>query len=61
MTAKVNGKIVTRRLSAEQAALYQKWIDNDRRLRALVDKMRQVSATATQLLLERLHKATTGV
>lgn len=60
-TAKVNGKTVTRRLSAEQAALYQEWIDNDRRLRALVDEMRQVSATATQLLLERLHDATTRV
>jgi len=57
----VNGKTVTRRLSAEQAALYQEWIDNDRRLRALVDEMRQVSATATQLLLEQLHEATTRV
>ncbi|MHB1784036.1 MAG: DUF6788 family protein [Acidimicrobiales bacterium] len=60
-TTKVNGKTVTRRLSAEQAALYQEWIDNDRRLRALVDEMRQVSATATQLLLEQLHEATTRV
>ena len=60
-TTKVNGKTVTRRLSAEQAALYQEWIDNDRRLRSLVDEMRQVSATATQLLLERLHEATTRV
>jgi len=56
-TAKVNGKTVTRRLSAEQAALYQEWIDNDRRLRALVDEMRQVAARAAQLLLEQPHEA----
>ncbi len=43
---------VTRRLSHEQAALYKEWIDNDRRLRVVVDEMRQAAGRAAQLLLE---------
>jgi len=50
-TAKVNGKTVNRRLTQAEAKLYQEWIDNDRRQRAIIAKMREVAATATELLL----------
>jgi len=51
-TAKVNGKTVNRRLTQRQAELYQEWIDNDRRQRAIIAKMREAAATATELLLK---------
>jgi hypothetical protein len=51
-TAKVNGKTVTRRLTAREARLYQEWIANDRRIRALLDQMRTVDAKAAELLLK---------
>jgi len=51
-TAKVNGKTVNRRLTQREAELYQEWIANDRRHRALVAKMREVAAKATELLLK---------
>ncbi len=51
-TAKVNGKTVTRRLSETEAQLYQQWIANDRRLRALIAQMRQVAAKATDLIMK---------
>jgi hypothetical protein len=50
-TAKVNGKTVTRRLTATEAELYQEWIDNDRQLRQLIQQMRQIAAKATELKL----------
>jgi hypothetical protein len=52
-TAKVNGKTVNRRLSAREAELYQEWIGNDRRLRALIDELRTVAEQATNLILEQ--------
>src|ERR1022692_325002 len=51
-TAKVNGKTVTKRLTAKEAQLYQEWIGNDRRIRALLDQMRSVDAKAAELLLK---------
>ncbi|MDQ3770369.1 MAG: hypothetical protein M3370_12965 [Actinomycetota bacterium] len=51
-TTKVNGKTVTRRLSPAEAELYQEWIANDRRMRHLIQQMRQVAAKAAQLRLE---------
>lgn len=51
-TAKVNGKTVTRRLTQDEARLYQEWIANDRQLRALITKMRQVAAKATDLIVK---------
>ena len=51
-TAKVNGKTVTRRLTEREAKLYQEWIANDRRIRALLDQMRTVAAKAAELLLK---------
>jgi hypothetical protein len=49
-TTKVNGKTITRRLSESEAGLYQEWIRNDRKLRALITEMRQVAAKATELI-----------
>jgi hypothetical protein len=51
-TAKVNGKTVTRRLTKDQAALYQEWIDNDRQLRHIIQQMRHVASKATALRLQ---------
>jgi hypothetical protein len=53
-TAKVNNKTVTRRLSEGEAELYQEWIDNDRRMRRLIQQMRQVAAKAAELRLSAL-------
>jgi hypothetical protein len=52
-TAKINGKTVTRRLTENEAELYQEWIANDRRLRHLIQQMRQVAAKATELKLNQ--------
>ena len=51
-TAKQNGKTVTRRLNADEAKLYQEWIDNDRQMRRLIQRMRQLAAKAGQLRLK---------
>jgi hypothetical protein len=51
-TAKVSGKTVNRRLSAREAALYQEWIGNDRRLRTIIDELRSVAEEATNLILD---------
>jgi len=56
-TAKVNGKTVTRQLPDGEAHLYRTWIANDRELRALIDKMREVSAKAQDLLLHEERRA----
>ena len=53
-TAKVNGKTVTKRLTEREAQLYQQWIGNDRRIRALLDQIRKVDAKATELLLQEV-------
>ena len=50
-TAKVDGKTVNRRLTEQQAALYNEWIANDRHVRALLAQMRAVAAKATELIL----------
>ena len=55
-TAKINGKTVNRRLNAREAELYGGWIGNDRRLRALVDELREVAEKATDLILEAERK-----
>ena len=52
-TAKINGKTVTRRLNEDEAQLYQEWIANDRRLRHLIQQMRQVAAKAAELKLKQ--------
>jgi len=50
-TRKVNGKTVTRRLSAAEAKLYKEWIDNDRKMRRLIAQMRQVATKAGEIRL----------
>lgn len=45
-TRKVGAKTVTRTLSAEQAARYEPWFDNTRRLRQLVSELEALSAQA---------------
>lgn len=55
-SAKVNGKTVTRRLSAAEAALYKEWIANDRKLRRLIDQMRTVAAQAAEIQLAAAAK-----
>jgi hypothetical protein len=51
-TAKVNGKTVTKRLTAKEAQLYEEWIGNDRRIKTLLNQIRKVDAKATELLLK---------
>jgi hypothetical protein len=55
-TAKVNGKTLTRRLSAAEAKLYEEWIDNDRRMRRLIEQMRQVAAKAGKVMVDDLAR-----
>ena len=52
-TAKVNGKTVTRRLSADEAKLYEEWITNDRRMRQVIKQMRQVADKAAKVLVKQ--------
>lgn len=56
-TAKHAGKTVTRRLSANEAALYQEWIANDRRLRRIVNDMRKIAEEAKGLLLAQQNSS----
>jgi hypothetical protein len=42
-TRKVDGKTVTRSLNPEQAARYQHWVDNNRRLRELVTELQRLA------------------
>ena len=51
LTWKEQGKTVTRRLSAEDAALYQEWTANRRQLEALLEEMRDLSRQAGELIL----------
>jgi len=52
-TAKINGKTVTRRPNEREAELYQEWIANDRQLRRLIQRMRQLAAKAAELKLKQ--------
>ncbi len=48
---KAAGKTITRRLTPDQAQLYQQWIANRRRIHQLLAQMEQVSAQAAEILL----------
>jgi hypothetical protein len=48
---KEGGKTVSKLLSAEDAALYQEWIDNRRRLEATLEQMRELSRQAGEQIL----------
>jgi Family of unknown function (DUF6788) len=50
-TAKVDGKTVNRRLTEQQADLYNEWIANDRHVRALLTQMRTIAAKAAEIIL----------
>ncbi len=50
-TAKVEGKTINKRLSEREARLYEQWIGNDRKVRALLAEMRTVAAKAQALIL----------
>ena len=56
-TRKVTGKTVGKRLNAAEAALYQEWIANGRRLEAIVAEMRAISRQAIDLRLARARSA----
>jgi len=51
LTWKEAGKTVTRRLSAEDAALYREWIANRRQLEAVLEQMRDLSRQAGEYML----------
>jgi len=48
---KVGGKTITRRLTPDQARLYQQWIANRRRIDQLLAQMEQVSGRAAEILI----------
>jgi hypothetical protein len=50
-SAKIDGKTVSPRPTEPQARLYQKWIANDRQLRAIIAEMRQLAGQAAELQL----------
>jgi hypothetical protein len=56
---KEKGKTVSRRLSAEHAALYRQWIANRQRLQSIIEQMHGVSQKARPHLLraEKPQKA----
>jgi hypothetical protein len=60
-TAKVDGKTVNRRLTDAEAEIYQQWIANDRRLRKLVDELRDVAHEAIELMLLEVRQSTVKV
>jgi hypothetical protein len=45
-TTKKNGKTITRRLTQDQAHAYRQWIENDKRLRAIITEMRDLTSQA---------------
>jgi Family of unknown function (DUF6788) len=51
LTWKEHGKTVTRRLPAEDAAVYQQWIANRRQLEAALEEMRDLSRKAGEQIL----------
>jgi hypothetical protein len=48
---KLGGKTISKLLSAEDAALYQEWITNRRRLEAALEEMRDLSRQAGEQIL----------
>ena len=51
LTWKEAGKTVTRRLPADDAALYREWIANRRQLEAVLEQMRDLSRRAGEQIL----------
>src|SRR6478736_3566581 len=57
----ISAGTVTRRLTDPEAALYQEWINNDRRLRAILNQMRKIAAEATQLIMDEAKNTSAKV
>ena len=53
MDPPVGGKTITRRVTDDQAPLYQEWIANRRRLRQVIADMEEVSRQASEILLNQ--------
>ena len=53
-STKVNKKTVSRRLSADEAELFQDWIANRGELQRIIAEMQEVSAKAGELLLGQI-------
>ena len=51
LTWKEAGKTITRRLSADDAQLYQQWIANRHQLEAVLERMRDLSRQADEYIL----------
>ncbi len=49
----VAGKTISRRLTEDQAELYQTWITNRKRLETIISQMQTVSAGAAEILLRQ--------
>ena len=47
-TRKIRAKTVSRSLSKQQAAEYQSWVDNERRLRSLVKELEQLGVSIVE-------------
>ena len=52
-TRAVGGKTITRRVTDDQAPLYQEWIANRRRLHQVIADMEEVSRQAAEILLNQ--------
>lgn len=50
-TRSVNGKTVSKRLTAKEAKLYRRWIANARKLDRLVTEMEKISLRAAELVV----------
>lgn len=48
----VGGKTVTRRITAEQAAIYKEWIANRRRALRIIAEIERISRQAGEVLLQ---------
>ena len=51
LTRKIDGKTTTRRLTPSEAELYRDWINNDRRMRQVINQMRILATKAAELRL----------
>jgi len=55
-TTKVNQKTVTKLLTSEEADLYERWIENRRRLETTIKKMNEISKSVAKLtIIDRKH------
>lgn len=49
-SSRINGKIVTRNLSEDQLARYREWMENAKRVDAIVGELFELSAEADEIL-----------